>query len=201
MFDVSDTHSPSGEEIELWQMQEDYAWDVKAALEQRFGRLQGARDLPQVLRAVAKRAAEQNVAEYAAELAPYAGNGEQWEFEQTVAASVEYMLLNRCDYLLPELTLPEQPQLGRYGRMRKEYLRNYRRAYYTTLLVSGKLLSHLQEVESRAREQEQRLTEQMARRAGLSEEVKASDQMMWVGEMNSIRQAAREQVMSEIIYN
>lgn len=96
VFDVSDTNSPSGEEIQLWQMQEGYAWEVKAALEQRFGRLSGARSLPQVLGAVAKRAAEQNVAEYAAELVPYAGKGEQWEFEQTVAAAVEYMLLNRC---------------------------------------------------------------------------------------------------------
>lgn len=118
VFDVSDTHSPSGEEIELWQMQEDYAWDVKAALEQRFGRLSGARDLPQVLRAVAKRAVEQNVAEYAAELAPYAGNGEQWEFEQTVAAAVEYMLLNRCDLDTAEFASDwAMPFLHKYNKI------------------------------------------------------------------------------------
>ena len=106
------------------------------------------------------------------------------------------------DYQLPELTLTvDQPNIGKYGRMRKAYLKNRKKAYYSTLILTGKLMEHLAEIERTAQRQMEDLTKQMAQKAGLTEEMKATDQMKWVGLMNNIRQAAEEQTLNDLIYS
>ena len=106
------------------------------------------------------------------------------------------------DYQLPELTLTaDQPNIGKYGRMRKAYLKNHKKAYYSTLILTGKLMEHLAEIEQTAQKQIEELTKQMAQKAGLNEEMKATDQMKWVGLMNNIRQAAEEQTLNDLIYS
>ena len=100
----------------------------------------------------------------------------------------------------PDLELPEEetPRFGKYGRMRHAYLREHKKAYYTTLLLSGKLVAHLNEIDDAANAL---ITKQMAKSQGITEALKAQDQMAWVGAMNNIRSAAEEIVLSELIYN
>lgn len=105
------------------------------------------------------------------------------------------------DYRLPELILPEdQPTIGKYGMMRKTYLKQHRPAYYSELMITGRLMEHLAETEQTACRQMERLTAAMAKEAGATEELKEHDQMAWVGLMNNIRQAAEEQILPELIY-
>ena len=103
----------------------------------------------------------------------------------------------------PNLELPEEemPRYGKYGRMRHTYLREHKKAYYTTLLFVGKLVAHLNEIDDAANTQMQLVTKQMAKTQGITEALKAKDQMAWVGAMNNIRNAAEEIVFSELIYN
>ena len=106
------------------------------------------------------------------------------------------------DYLLPNLTIDESKQqaIGKYGRMRKRYLKEYRRVLYTNLLVSDKLDHHLAEIDKACEEQMELLTSQMAKQKGVTETLKAADQMEWVRRMNSIRSRAEEIVLSELVY-
>ena len=103
----------------------------------------------------------------------------------------------------PNLELPQEetPRYGKYGRMRHTYLREHKKAYYTTLLFDGKLVAHLNEIGDTASTRMELLTKQMAQARGITEELKARDQMAWVGAMNNIRNAAEEIVLSEIIYH
>ena len=103
----------------------------------------------------------------------------------------------------PNLELPEEetPRYGKYGRMRHTYLREHKKAYYTTLLFDGKLVAHLNEVDDAVNAQIELITKQMAKSQGITEAPKAKDQMAWVGAMNNIRNAAEEIVFSELIYN
>ena len=106
------------------------------------------------------------------------------------------------DYLLPNLTIDESEQqpIGKYGRMRKHYLKEHRRVLYTNLLVTGKLFQHLAEIEHVCEERMDLLTRQMAEREGVTEALKAADQMEWVCRMNNIQNRAEEIVLSELIY-
>ena len=103
----------------------------------------------------------------------------------------------------PNLELPEEetPRHGKYGRMRHNYLREHKKAYYTTLLFDGKLVAHLNEIDDAANIQMELVTKQMAESQAITEALKAKDQMAWVGAMNNIRNAAEEIVFSELIYN
>ena len=103
----------------------------------------------------------------------------------------------------PNLGLPEEetPRYGKYGRMRHTYLREHKKAYYTTLLFDGKLVAHLNEIDDAANAQMELITKQMAKFQGINEALKAQDQLTWVGAMNNIRSAAEEIVLSEFIYN
>ena len=103
----------------------------------------------------------------------------------------------------PNLELPEEetPRYGKYGRMRHTYLREHKKAYYTTLLFDGKLVSHLNEIDDTANTQMELVTKQMAESQGITEALKAKDQMAWVGAMNNIRNAAEEIVLCEVIYS
>ena len=102
----------------------------------------------------------------------------------------------------PDLELPEGThyEIGRYGRMRWEYLKNHRRGEYIRLLMNGKLNEYLHEVDEECYERMELLVEQMKVGAGITEELKASDQMKWVGLINNVRSSAEEIVMRELIY-
>ena len=106
------------------------------------------------------------------------------------------------DYLLPDLKLPEQPEvtLGRWAQMRRNYLKEEHEIIYCNLLTKGILIQHLAEVEKRATDLEESLVKQMAAKAGLTEQMKAEDMMKWVGLMNNIRHSAQEIVKEQVIY-
>ena len=107
------------------------------------------------------------------------------------------------DYQLPNLLPPqEEPMpLGKYARMRKRFLQEHRKITYTNLLTSGKLNSHLAEIQQTAQHRVEELVAQMAKAQGVTEELKASDQMKWVQMMNNLQNAAEETVRTELIYN
>ena len=100
-----------------------------------------------------------------------------------------------------ELLKEETPRYGKYGRMRHTYLREHKKAYYTTLLFDGKLVAHLNEIDDAANTQMELLTKQLAKAQGITEALKAQDQLAWVGAMNNIRNTAEEIVLCEVIYS
>lgn len=104
------------------------------------------------------------------------------------------------DYYLPCLTTPEPVQLGIWGQLRSHFLKEYRKIEYMNLLTSGKLNTHLVEVDLHAQEMYHQLIKQMAERSGITEQSKATDQMAWVQKMNAITDQAREIVTAELIY-
>ena len=104
------------------------------------------------------------------------------------------------DYLIPNLEPPEAPRIGKYGTMRHNYLRDYHIGVFDGMLLSGTLNAHLEEVNRQANEMMDILTAQMAKAEGVTEQLKADDQMEWVRRMNSIRNRAEEIVYSEVIY-
>lgn len=106
------------------------------------------------------------------------------------------------DYLLPNLELPEEEQqpIGVWGQRHRRYLKEHRRATYATLLTGGKLNDYLADIDRQAEELFSRLVKQMAEAEGVTETLKAANQMEWVGRMNSIRSRAMEIVNSELIY-
>ena len=105
------------------------------------------------------------------------------------------------DYRLPNLALPEAPQIGKYGMLRQTFLRSHREAIYTGMLLMGTLNRHLEEIDKRASEMMNLLVSQMKQTEGVTEKLKASDQMEWVRRMNSIQLRAEEAVMSDLIYS
>lgn len=106
-------------------------------------------------------------------------------------------------YNIPDLTVPEEPEvvLGRYALLRKRYLKQHRRILYTNLLTSGRLNSHLMEIEQTAMDRLERMIAQMAAAQGVTEELKASDQMKWVQMLNGIRHSAEEMILNDLIYS
>ena len=106
------------------------------------------------------------------------------------------------DYLLPDLELPqeEQPPIGICGQHHRRYLKDHRRAAYATLFTNGKLNSYLADIDRQAEAMFLRLVKQMAEAEGVTETLKAANQMEWVGRMNNIRNKAMEIVNSELIY-
>ena len=106
------------------------------------------------------------------------------------------------DYLLPDLKLPEEEQqpIGVWGQRHRRYLKEHRRATYATLLVSGKLNDYLADIDRQAETMLSRLVKQMATSEGITEQLKADNQMEWVGRMNNIRNRAMEMVNTELIY-
>ena len=104
------------------------------------------------------------------------------------------------DYLIPDLVAPESPRVGKYGRMRHKYLRDYHRGIFDAMLLKGTLNAHLEEIDRQANEMMERLTTQMAQREGVTEALKARDQLAWVAAMNSIKHRAEELVLNNLIY-
>ena len=105
------------------------------------------------------------------------------------------------DYYLPDLVLnEEEPTYGKYGMLRKQFLKEHRSARYQYLLLTGKLNEHLNQIDQESRKQMEMLMGQMAERQGVTEELKVQDQMTWVRLMNNIKASAEEIVLKNTIY-
>ena len=104
------------------------------------------------------------------------------------------------DYYIPDLTLPEEIRpIGRWGRMHREYLREHKPILYNRLLLSGKLWTYLADLNEQAQDRLDRIIEQMKTAEGITEDLKVSDPMAWVGAMNNIRNRAEEIILQELI--
>lgn len=105
------------------------------------------------------------------------------------------------DYLLPNLILPEQPnvEIGVWGKRHLKYIKRYRPILYTNLLTSCKLIAYLADINEQAEDMFFRLVKQLAEKEGVSEQLKADNQMLWVRRMNNIRNQATEIVNNELI--
>ena len=105
------------------------------------------------------------------------------------------------DYYLPDLEIiEEEPAYGKYGIMRKQFLKEHRSARYQYLVLTGKLTEHLNQVDKEVREKVEMLMEQMDEQWGVTEELKMQNQMEWVRKMNNIKNVAEEMALLEIIY-
>jgi hypothetical protein len=106
------------------------------------------------------------------------------------------------DYLIPNLTLPDTGdyQIGKYGRMRRSYLKEHHPALYSALILGGTLFKHLAEIDQACNERMETITTAMTKQEGVTEALKAADQMEWVRRMNNIRNRAEEIVMHELVY-
>ena len=112
---------------------------------------------------------------------------------------IRYELIG--DYYYPCLTVEESSPLSKYGRLRKRYLREHKRVLYYTLLTSGKLYEHLADIDTSACDMAEYLIKEMARKQGVTEELKGKDMMKWIGLMNNIRACADEIVLNDIVYS
>ena len=117
------------------------------------------------------------------------------------ATGISYTLVG--DYYIPDLKLPETENkpIGIWGRKRLAYLKKHKKFLFNQLVLSWKLNSHLAEINEQATEILDRLTEQMAKAEGVTEELKEQNQMLWVARMNNIRNRAEEIIHVELIYD
>lgn len=107
------------------------------------------------------------------------------------------------DYYIPCLVLPaekEERHIGVWGHWHLQYIREHKKVFYTDLVISGKLQSYLADVEEQAQELFERLMKQRTEREGITETLKAENQMLWVGRMNTLRSAVTETVNTEVIF-
>ena len=104
-------------------------------------------------------------------------------------------------YLIPNVTLPEQTdyQIGKYGRMHLDHIKQHRRGRYTTLLTEGKLNARLHEIDLEANEMLETIIPRLAIERGIDENLKARDMLRWVAEMNNIKASAEEIVLQEVV--
>ena len=104
------------------------------------------------------------------------------------------------DYYLPDLALnEEEPTYGKYGMLRKQFLKEHRSARYQYMLLTGKLNEHLNQIDQEVREQVEMLMKQMVEKQGVTEELKVQDQMKWVRLMNNIKASAEEIVLKNLV--
>ena len=122
--------------------------------------------------------------------------------KKTIFEEMGGTYIRQGDYLIPCLTLPEEEQrfIGVWGQRHLRYLKEHKRTVYITLLTSGKLNSYLADIEEQAQEHFERIIEQMKQEQGITEQLKAENQMEWAGRMNNIQACVREIVDKEIIY-
>lgn len=106
------------------------------------------------------------------------------------------------DYFIPNITLPDdgEYQIGKYGRMRRSYLKEYRKILYNNYVLEGTLFKHLAEIDQACNERIENIISAMAKQEGVTEALKATNQMEWVRYMNSIRNRAEEIILTEIVY-
>ncbi len=121
--------------------------------------------------------------------------------KKTIFEEMGGTYIRHGDYLIPCLTLPEEEQrfIGVWGQRHLRYLKEYRRGIYLNLLTSGRLNDYLADIEEQAQERFERVVEQMKQAQGITEQLKAENQMEWVARMNNIQACAREIVEKEII--
>lgn len=122
--------------------------------------------------------------------------------KKTIFEEMGGTYIRHGDYLIPCLTLPEEEQrfVGVWGQRYLRYLKEYRRSVYLNLLTNGGLNDYLADIEEQARERFERIVEQMKQAQGITEQLKAENQMEWVARMNNIQACARETVNAEVIY-
>lgn len=119
--------------------------------------------------------------------------------ERITENGIDYILVG--DYYIPDLKLPEENRpIGRYGRLHWEYLKQEHPARYSSLILTGKLWTYLADLNEQAEERLDLIIEQMKAAEGVTEELKAKNQLEWVGRMNNIRSRAEEIINSELIY-
>ncbi|MCD8016038.1 MAG: TnpV protein [Lachnospiraceae bacterium] len=112
---------------------------------------------------------------------------------------IDYVLVG--DYYIPDLKLPEEKRsIGRWGRLHREYLKENRPLLYTDMVISGEIWTYLADLNEQAQERLELIIEQMKEAEGVTEDLKRSDQMGWVGAMNNIRSRAEEIILTEIVY-
>ena len=106
------------------------------------------------------------------------------------------------DYFIPNITLPDdgEYQIGKYGRMRRSYLKEYRKILYNNYVLEGTLFKHLAEIDQACNERIENIISAMAKQEGVTEALKATNQMEWVRYMNSIRNRAEEIILTELVY-
>ena len=106
------------------------------------------------------------------------------------------------DYFIPNITLPDdgEYQIGKYGRMRRIYLKEYRKILYNNYVLEGTLFKHLAEIDQACNERIENIVSAMAKQEGVTEALKATNQMEWVRYMNSIRNRAEEIILTELVY-
>ena len=119
-------------------------------------------------------------------------------FIQDETNGIDYELVG--DYYLPCLKAPESPKVGRFGMLYHDYLRKHKRTTYSGLLISGKLNEHIEDVDHQAENMFSQLVEQMKQTEGVTEQLKATDQMAWVYKMNNICNRITEIINNELIY-
>ena len=107
------------------------------------------------------------------------------------------------DYLIPDLSLTEQPQapLGKYGRMRKTYLKEHRPILWNRMILSETLYPHLREIDETANRRLEQMMPELMKLNGVTEGLKAEDPMKWVGLMNNLKAQAEETILAELIYS
>lgn len=114
----------------------------------------------------------------------------------------EFTYSRNGDYYIPDLTLTKQPNkpIGKYGRMRKRYLKEYHPGLYSRLILSEKLYPHLLEIDETANRRLAIIMHELMKSAGATEQLKANNPMKWVGLMNTLKAQAEEVILSELIY-
>ena len=124
------------------------------------------------------------------------------KLEKVIVENGITYVLGEDDIYYPDLQLSEETNynIGKFGHMRCEYLKEFRHRYYMELLLDGKLNEYLHEIDEECYEMLDRIVEQMKEKQGVTEELKAENQMMWVGKMNNIIACAEEIVVREVVY-
>ena len=107
------------------------------------------------------------------------------------------------DYLVPDLSLSQQEErpLGKYGRMRKAYLKEHRPVLWSSLILSEQLYPHLREIDETANSRLEQMMPELMKAAGVTESLKASDPMKWAGLMNTLKAQAEEVILTELVYS
>ena len=115
---------------------------------------------------------------------------------------MEITYQRKGDYLFPNLMIENSPvSYGKYGMLRRQFLKENRRSWYQSMLLSGKLDIHLAEIDEKANERMEQMTEQMAQTENVTEKLKAENPMNWTARMNNIRSRAEEIVLTELVYS
>nr|WP_082325730.1 TnpV protein [Ruminococcus flavefaciens] len=113
---------------------------------------------------------------------------------------IQYRLDEATQTYLPDMTMEEQKEIGKYGLLRRTFLKEKKNWEYQTMLIEGTLNSHLAEIDETAQKRLDLMLPKMMKEAGATEELKAKDQMAWVGLVNNLKALIEEQLLSELIY-